>query len=140
MEVPFISVIIPVYNEEAYIDKCVSSMLEQDYDKSRMEWFFVDGMSSDKTRDILAGYRKQYPELIRVLLNENKTVPYAMNIAIREAKGTYLIRLDAHAEYADDYFTQCVRVLEETGADNVGGVLSDCDNGVLILHFHNLRP
>ena len=123
MHTPFLSVVVPVYNEEHYIHKCVSSMLEQDYPKAHMEWFFVDGMSTDKTREILAQYQKEYPGLIHVLDNPNKIVPYAMNIGIRQCRGQYIIRLDAHAEYAADYFTKCVEVLEETGADNVGGVM-----------------
>ena len=123
MDYPFISVIVPVYNEEYYLDACISSMLRQDYPKDQMEWFFVDGMSADRTGDMLADYQKRYPTLIKVLKNENRTVPYAMNLAIRQAKGRYIIRLDAHAEYADDYFSACVQILEETGADNVGGVM-----------------
>ena len=123
METPFISVVIPVYNEEHYIDKCIRSMLAQDYPKESMEWFFVDGMSRDRTVEILEGYRSQYPALIHVLENPNKIVPYAMNIGIRRCRGRYIIRLDAHAEYAQDYFSKCVEVLEETGADNVGGVM-----------------
>lgn len=120
---PFISVIVPVYNEEKYIHACIDSMIGQDYPKESMEWFFVDGMSQDRTVEMLGEYQKSYPELIRVLPNPDKTVPYAMNIAIRQAKGTYIIRLDAHAEYAQDYFSKCVEVLERTGADNVGGVM-----------------
>ncbi len=124
MEMPkLISVIVPVYNEERYIDACLESMLAQDYPKDAMEWFFVDGMSSDRTLEILNGYQERFPELIRVLKNPNKTVPFAMNLAIREAKGVYIIRLDAHAEYEKDYFSKCVEVLDETGADNVGGVM-----------------
>lgn len=119
----FISVIIPVYNEEKYIKLCIDSMLQQDYPKEDMEWFFVDGMSTDNTREIIEEYQKNHPDLIHLLLNKNKTVPYAMNLAIAEAKGTYIIRLDAHAEYANDYFSTCVEVLKETGADNVGGVM-----------------
>ena len=123
MEKPFISVVIPVYNEEKYLDVCIQTLLQQDYPREQMVWFFVDGMSTDRTREILAAYREEYPELIQVLDNPNKTVPYAMNIGIRAAKGPYLIRLDAHAEYAADYFSRCVEVLEETGADNVGGAM-----------------
>ena len=124
MENPkFISVIIPVYNEERYIDGCVQSMLEQDYPKESMEWIFVDGMSKDATKRILTEYQSRYPALIRVLDNPDKTVPYAMNAGIRAAKGAYIIRLDAHAEYAQDYFSKCVELLERTGADNVGGVM-----------------
>ena len=107
----FISVIIPVYNEEKYIDGCIASMLEQDYPKESMEWFFVDGMSQDATRQILAQYQSRYPALIHVLENPNKTVPYAMNAGIHASKGEYIIRLDAHAEYAQDYFSKCVELL-----------------------------
>lgn len=122
-EKPFISVIVPVYNEEKYIRACLDSMFAQDYPTDRMEWFFVDGMSPDQTVEILEEYRQQNPDLIRILANPNKTVPYAMNIAIRQAKGTYIVRLDAHAEYAQNYFSKCIELLERTGADNVGGVM-----------------
>ena len=126
MENPkFISVIIPVYNEERYIDGCVQSMLEQDYPKESMEWIFVDGMSKDATKRILTEYQSRYPALIRVLDNPDKTVPYAMNAGIRAAKGAYIIRLDAHAEYAQDYFSKCVELLERTGADNGSGHCKD---------------
>ena len=118
-----ISVVVPVYNEEKYIDACITSMLSQDYPREAMEWFFIDGMSTDRTLEILEGYCAQYPQLIHVLQNPHKTVPYAMNIGISAAKGAYIIRLDAHAEYAQDYFSKCVEVLDETGADNVGGVM-----------------
>lgn len=101
----------------------MDTLLKQDYPRESMRWFFVDGMSTDRTKEMLLAYQQQYPDLIRVLDNPNKTVPYAMNIGIREATGPYLIRLDAHAEYAEDYFSKCVEVLEETGADNVGGVM-----------------
>lgn len=120
---PFISVIVPTYNEERSIDECVSSMLAQDYPRERMEWFFVDGESTDATTSLLCGYRESYPELIKIINNPHRTVPFAMNLGIRAARGEYIIRLDAHAAYAPDYFSSCVRVLERTGADNVGGVI-----------------
>ena len=123
MKKPFISVVIPVYNEEKYLDACIQTLLRQDYPQEQMTWIFVDGMSTDKTREILRSYQNEYPDLIQVLDNPNKTVPYAMNIGIQAAEGPYLIRLDAHAEYAEDYFSKCVKVLEQTGADNVGGAM-----------------
>ena len=48
-----ISVIVPVYNEEKYLDACIASMLAQDYPRDAMEWFFVDGASTDRTLQIL---------------------------------------------------------------------------------------
>ena len=118
-----VSVIVPLYNEERYIDECVRSMLAQDYPKDRMEWFFADGMSQDRTVEILEGYRAEHPGLINIIENPDRTVPYAMNLGIRASRGEYIIRLDAHAVYALDYFSACVRVLERTGADNVGGAI-----------------
>lgn len=118
----FVSVVMPVYNEERYIGKCMESLLEQDYPKERMEWIFVDGMSQDRTVEILKEYQAQYPQLIVVLTNKDKTVPYAMNIGIGQAKGDFIVRLDAHAEYDRDYISKCIQCLKDTGADNVGGI------------------
>ena len=118
----FVSVVMPVYNEERYIGKCIESLLEQDYPKEQMEWIFVDGMSQDRTVEILKEYQAQYPELIVILPNKNKTVPYAMNIGIEQARGNYIVRLDAHAEYDPDYISKCIQCLNDTGADNVGGI------------------
>ena len=47
-----LSVIVPIYNEEKYIAKCIESIVSQDYPKDDLEVIFVDGMSSDKTRSI----------------------------------------------------------------------------------------
>lgn len=115
------SVIIPVYNESKYIEKCIDSLLEQTYSKEKMEMIFVDGGSKDKTIELINKYIDKYPKLIRLLHNEKKIVPYAMNIGIANSKGRYIVRLDAHAEYSKDYIEKCIECLEETGADNVGG-------------------
>lgn len=117
-----VSVVMPVYNEEKYIDNCIRSLLMQDYPKDDMEWIFVDGSSTDKTIDILKTYEKKYPDLIRVYDNPQRNAPCAMNIGIKAAKGAYVIRLDAHADYATDYISKCVYYLENTDADNVGGI------------------
>lgn len=122
-----LSVIVPIYNEEKYIAKCLDSILKQDYPKDDLEVLFVDGMSTDKTREIIAGYLPQCPYL-RVLDNPNKIVPYAMNKGISEAKGEIIMRLDAHATYENNYFSAIVRRLIEYDAENVGCV---CKTDVL---------
>lgn len=118
-----VSIVMPVYNEEKYIDKCIQSLLLQDFPKEDMEWIFVDGNSNDKTVEILSRYAKQYSELIRIYDNPHRIVPYAMNIGIGASSGKYIVRLDAHADYAPDYISKCIYYLENTEADNVGGVL-----------------
>ena len=57
-----VSVVMPVYNEERYIENCIDSLLLQDYPQEKMEWIFVDGCSSDKTVELLKTYQSEYPE------------------------------------------------------------------------------
>lgn len=116
-----ISVICPIYNEEKYIGKCIESIMQQDYPKENMEVLFVDGMSTDRTREIIAEYLPRCP-YIRVLDNPQRIVPPALNVGIKAAKGEVIIRLDAHAVYPQNYFSVLERKLQELGADNVGGI------------------
>lgn len=116
-----ISVICPIYNEEKYIGKCIESIMQQDYPKENMEVLFVDGMSTDRTREIIAEYLPLCP-YIDVLDNPQRIVPPALNVGIKAAKGEVIIRLDAHAVYPQNYFSVLERKLQELGADNVGGI------------------
>ena len=125
------SIVMPVYNEEKYIEKCIDSLLLQDYPVENMEWIFVDGCSTDKTIELLQKYQNQYPKLIKVLNNPKKIVPCAMNIGIKASRGKYIVRLDAHADYATDYISKCVYYLENTDAENVGGVAETKSNGFI---------
>lgn len=123
-----ISVIIPLYNEEKYIAKCIESIIAQDYPKDDMEILFIDGMSNDNTREIVSQFQISYP-FIQLLDNPKKIVPCAMNIGIKAAKGDIIIRLDGHALYPSNYFSQLVEWHNKLpDAWNVGGV---CDTKVV---------
>lgn len=118
-----VSVICPIYNEEKYIRNFLESLLQQDYPKDDIEIILVDGISKDKTRDIVTEYVSIYP-FIHIIDNPEKTVPYAMNRGIEAAKGDIIIRVDAHSEYPKNYFSELVRQLPiREGAENVGGVV-----------------
>lgn len=117
-----LSVICPIYNEEKYIGQFLKSILQQDFPKDDMEILLVDGMSKDKTREIISEYAQKFP-CLKLVDNPQQTVPYAMNNGIKNAQGDIIIRLDAHAEYPSSYFSILVKKLDELeGADNVGGV------------------
>ena len=123
-----VSVICPIYNEEKYISKCIDSIIAQDYPKEDLEVLFIYGMSSDKTRDIVADYQVNCP-FIHLLDNPNRIVPCAMNIGIKAARGEIIIRLDGHALYPQDYFSKIVEWHQKLpDAWNVGGV---CDTRVV---------
>ncbi|GAX86858.1 conserved hypothetical protein [Lebetimonas natsushimae] len=119
---PKISIIIPIYNEEKYIAKCLDSIIDSDFDKEKFEVLLVDGGSSDKTVEIIKEYQKKYP-FFKLLHNPKKIVPIAMNIGIKNAKGEYIIRLDAHSIYPKDYFKKLIYYHKKLNADNVGGVV-----------------
>ena len=114
-----VSVVIPVLNEEKYIEKCIESLSNQTYPISKMEWIIVDGNSKDLTCDIISKYSNDYP--IKLLKNMTSKTPTSLNIGIKESAGIYIIRMDAHAAYPPDYIEKCVYYLENTDAINVGG-------------------
>lgn len=122
-----LSVICPIYNEEKYIAQFLDSLLQQDYPQDGLEILLVDGMSKDRTREIVAEYTAKYP-FIRLIDNPDKIVPYAMNRGIDAAKGDIIMLLDAHASYQPDYFSVLVNGLRRLKADNVGTV---CKTDVL---------
>ena len=114
-----LSVICPVYNEEKYIVSCIESILQQNYPREEMEILFVDGMSTDRTREIITACMVEYP-FFRVIDNPEKIVPCAMNKGILEARGNVIIRIDAHTLYEKNYFSVLVKQLDQLQADNVG--------------------
>ena len=122
MEVfPTVSVVIPIHNEERYIEACLDSLLNQDYPMNLVEAILVDGMSTDTTREIIKEkYTSKY-SFIKMIDNPQKTVQYALNYGIKEAKGEYIVRFDAHSEYATDYISKCIEYHLKTDADNIGG-------------------
>lgn len=119
---PFVSIIIPCRDEGKYIKKCLDSILNQDYSKDRLEVLVIDGMSKDRTREIINEYIKKYSS-IKLLENPKKFTPFGLNIGIEEAKGEIIIRMDAHATYQTDYISKCVKYLKKHRVDNVGGII-----------------
>jgi succinoglycan biosynthesis protein ExoA len=115
------SIIVPCRNERKHIETFLASVLAQKPPpQTELEMLIADGHSTDGTREILQEYAARYP-WIQVLDNPERVVSTGLNRAITRASGDVIIRMDVHARYADDYVAQCVSVLSETGADNVGG-------------------
>lgn len=126
---PFISVIVPIHNEEKHIERCLMSILQQDYGVENLEIIVVDGMSDDKTRPIVKKLQKRFP-VITLLDNPQQYVPFALNKAIARAKGEIIARVDGHAAIEKDYLTQCVRTFRETGSECVGGQIIGVNDSV----------
>lgn len=119
---PLVSIVIACRNEEGYVGACLDSVFANDYPQDRLEVLVAEGGSNDGTREILSGYAATHPAIV-LLDNPTGSTPAALNLAIRQASGSIIIRMDAHVLYPKDYVLRLVEALQESGADNVGGVL-----------------
>jgi glycosyltransferase involved in cell wall biosynthesis len=121
---PVVSLVIPCRNEEKFIEKCLESILNQDYPKEKIEVLVVDGMSEDRTREKIKNFQFLNPNFqLRLIDNPKKITPAAMNIGIKNSKGEIIIKIDAHSTYSKDYISKCVKYLLESGANCVGGII-----------------
>ncbi|MBL8063693.1 MAG: glycosyltransferase family 2 protein [Anaerolineales bacterium] len=120
---PFVSIIIPCYNEQATIRKLLEALRSQTYPLSNMEVVISDGMSSDNTLEVIAGFQRDYKDLsVQVVKNQARTIPSGVNQAIRESRGEIIVRLDAHSMPIPEYVERCVEAHRTGKGDNVGGV------------------
>lgn len=119
--IPFVSVIMPVRNEEDFIERSVGAVLDQDWPKEKMEVIVADGMSTDKTRDLIQEMIEKTSNL-KLVDNQKKIAPTAINVACRHARGEIIVRVDGHCVIAPDYVRRCVEHLQNRPEiDCVGG-------------------
>jgi succinoglycan biosynthesis protein ExoA len=119
-EDPFVSVVIPVYNEEAHIEACLNSVLDQDYPADRYEVIVADGGSTDRTRDVVTALVRRHAG-VRLIDNPGRLQAAGLNRAILASRGDVIARQDGHAEWGRNHLRRSVDLLRSTGADNVGG-------------------
>ena len=115
-----VSVIVACRNEIKYIHNFLACFNRQILGSTKIEVCVADGMSDDGTRQILDQHQ-QTALAFHVIDNPAKIVSTGLNAAIRVARGEIIIRMDVHTEYAPDYISRCLQVLNQTHADNVGG-------------------
>lgn len=117
-----VSVIVPCRNEQHRITGLLQAIVAQTFPLGRIEVIIADGMSSDQTRPQIREFQDRNPSLrITVIDNPQQVIPTALNRAIAEAKGEFILRLDAHSAPEPEYIEWCVQDLNEAKGDNVGG-------------------
>jgi len=119
---PTVSVILPILNEEPYLRDAVHSILSQDY-LGNFEIVLAVGPSKDRTQEIADQLHK---EDARVVVVENPTGRTAagLNLALNNSVGTIIVRVDGHAQIPINYISLAVELLTSTGAVNVGGMMA----------------
>jgi succinoglycan biosynthesis protein ExoA len=126
---PFVSVVLPIRNEAKFIEATLRAVLQQEYPAAEMEVLIADGMSNDRTRDIIRRVAATYPHQVRIIDNPGKIVATGLNAAIAEARGKIVVRVDGHCIVAPDYVRTSVETLERSSAVNVGGQMESVSDG-----------
>ncbi len=119
---PPVSVVMPVLNEERHLEEAVGRVLDQNY-PGELEVVLAIGPSKDRTQEI-ADKLADRDRRISIIANPTGKTPAALNVGIAHAKHDILVRVDGHGALTDGYITRAVEVLDESGADNVGGVMA----------------
>ena len=112
-----ISVIVPIYNSEAYLDKCISSLINQT--KKDIEIILVNDGSTDKSEEIIKSYKDKR---IKYYKNKNKGIGYSRNFGIDKSNSKYIMFLDS-----DDYLdiNACEKLFNKIEKDSSDVVISD---------------
>ncbi|MFF3096899.1 glycosyltransferase family 2 protein [Streptomyces cyaneofuscatus] len=118
---PAVSVIMPVLNEERHLRNSVRHILEQEY-AGEMEVVIALGPSTDRTDEIAAQLVAEDPR-VHTVPNPTGRTPAALNAAIKASRHPVVVRVDGHGMLSPNYIATAVRLLEETGAQNVGGIM-----------------
>lgn len=124
---PFVSVLLVTRNEQAYIEKALMSLINQTYPKDKYEIIIIDGESDDNTLNIVKKLIELYRTNtfdIRIINNSKHILSSGWNLGIKNSKGDYVVRIDAHAEANSDFLKENVKtILDVKDAVCVGGKL-----------------
>ena len=127
---PFVSVIMPVRNEAAFIRRSLTAVIQQTYPHELLEIIVADGMSADATRDVIEDVARGTEIPIFVVDNPKQIAPTGLNRALEKAGGEIIVRVDGHCEIAPDYVENCVSLLMSGKADGVGGPIETIGESV----------
>ena len=109
-----VSIIVPVYNVERYVEKCIRSILDQSY--QNIEIIIVDDGSMDDSYNICADLQKESPDKIKLFKKENGGLSSARNFGLSQAQGEYISFIDSDDIVSQDFIEKLVSLLEETSS------------------------
>ena len=133
-----ISLIVPTYNVESYLDKCLGSLPA---DKEGLEVLVIIDGSKDGSRDIALYYQKKYPDVFKVIEKDNGHYGSCVNVGLSLANGKYVKILDAY-DFYDPSFSEFISFLDQIDADVVisNSVIVDEENKEKHLIDYSFEP
>jgi len=114
---------MPILNEVRFLDRAIGSLMESGYPLQKLEFILVDGGSEDGTLELIDRLIQKGLN-IRLMHNQMKTTPFALNIGIQAATQEIVLRADAHAIYEENYISRSVELLQSGAGDNIGGIVT----------------
>ena len=125
---PSIDIVIPCWQEEQYIERCVHSCIQQDY-AGQWKVIVADGGSTDLTRSLLQNIQKKSSN-VSLVFHDLKSTPISLNKGIQSGQGEWVMILGAHSELPSDYLSKCVaRINAHSDIDCIGGWIQN--------HYHD---
>ncbi len=114
-----VSIIVPVYNMDKYLPKCLDTLLHQNADQSQMEIILIDDGSTDQSSELCDNYASKYPGEVRVVHKKNGGLSSARNEGIDAAKGQYIVFPDPDDWVESDYVSVMLNLQEKYQPDLV---------------------
>ena len=125
-----ITVVVPVYNTEKYLDNCLKSVIKATNNLDvKYEILIINDGSKDNSEVVINKYKNKYPKIIRYIKQENKGLGNVRNVALREAKGKYIASIDSDDEIDEKFFTSCLKYLKDDVDVVIFNWLSKMKNG-----------
>ena len=106
-----LSIIVPVYNTEAYVAKCLDSLIEPDL--GGYEIIAVNDGSTDSSGEVVRRYGERYPDLVKVVDTPNGGLSHARNVGIEASEADYLLFIDSDDFVSDHAVCEILQVLEQ---------------------------
>ncbi|MGI0014995.1 MAG: glycosyltransferase family 2 protein, partial [Nitrososphaera sp.] len=119
---PTVSIIIPCRNEQDFIIACLESIIENDISLDDVEVLVVDGMSDDRTRELVEKYAENH-SCIKLVDNPRKNTPLALNIGVKQSNGRYIAILGSHSRVEKNFIKANIYNMEHGDTDCIGGII-----------------
>jgi len=119
-----LSVVLAIRNEESHIERCLNSLINQQLPHEQYEIIVIDGMSNDRTREVLELYQKNFPNIIRILNNPGKNQAIGRNIGIRNTEADVILIFSGHATASPLFLDTLLNLLTESSPEvaAIGGI------------------
>jgi len=128
-QLPKVSIIIPMRNEEKFIAKCLNNFCEQDYPADNFDIIVVDGLSNDRSVEIVNTFQNKHGN-IKLIKNYKIHTPAAFNLGIKASKADYVGIFSAHSIPSTTYISSAIQSMIKTNADCVGGPMIAKNNSI----------